>query len=119
MKKIIVLIFLVLLLSGCTPVKNVLPGQECYVQSCHFESYNPTCAPKNNVCTEDLRPTDFCSQFIYCDDSCGVVKDPLYDVCLDCFLDVRNDVHIISDDCFSTFPEYRKEYLLDIPDQLE
>ena len=117
MKHLIVLIFLTLLLSGCTPVKNVLRGEGCYVQSWHFESYNPTCAPVNNPCPADIRPTDFCGRFISCDDSCSVVKDPLYDVCLDCFLDLYTKN--ISDDCFSTFPEFRKEYLFDIPDELE
>ncbi len=119
MRKLLNMLFILILVAtfllvGCTPTEETVPEtapQKCFVQSCHFESYDLSCAPERaGPCTLDLRPTDFCGQFVSCDDSCNVAKEPLYDACVVCFKGCNDGECDVTDECLDKFPSFKNQF---------
>ncbi len=104
MKQLLIgLIFLPLILSGCTQIQSGPGLEKCGIEQCH--GFDVTCGSDiPEACTQEFRLEDTCRQFVSCETiqgQCTLIEDEKFETCKNCVEQCKTD----SVDAFSCVNE--------------
>lgn len=110
---LIIILFVIILIRGSLADNkarnniNIQRSNTCFIQDCHPTSNTPTCNTEPLICDLTGSKTDVCAGYITCNNNCKIIKEELYDKCVDCFSSRKYSLK-----CLIKFPQYWKNFFI-------